>query len=77
MFSLWGHKVLFKHYEISVEIGTKDYYICDKNKNWADKDYDGYNKEITNSFWSAYKQGILTGKKEKLSKKQLIACEES
>lgn len=77
LFELFHHKVLFKHYEITVMIGHKEYYICDKTKNWADKTYDGYNEEITRGFWIAYKEGILTGKKEKLSGKQLIKKQEN
>ena len=64
LFELFHHKVLFKHYEITV-----------KNKSWEKGEK--YDEEIKNSFWSAYRKGILTGKKEKLSKKQLIQTEEN
>lgn len=77
LFKLFHHKVLFKHYEITVVMGYKEYFICEKTKNWENDNYDGYNSEITASFWESYKKGILTGKKEKLSKKQLIQTEEN
>lgn len=76
LYDLFLHKVLFKHYEISVIIAHTEYFICEKTKLWEAPGYDGYNEEITASFWEAYKKGILTGKKEKLSKKQLIKQEE-
>ena len=77
LYGLFLHKVLFKHYEITVVMGYKEYFICEKTKNWENDNYDGYNSEITASFWESYKKGILTGKKEKLSKKQLIQTEEN
>ena len=75
LYDLFLHKVLFKHYEITVVMGQKEYFICDKTKNWENGE--NYDEEIKNSFWSAYRKGILTGKKEKLSKKQLIQTEEN
>ena len=68
LYGLFLHKVLFKHYEITVIMGQKEYFICEKNKSWEKGE--NYDEEIKNSFWSAYRKGILTGKKEKLSKKQ-------
>lgn len=77
LYDLFLHKVLFKHYEISVIIAHTEYFICEKTKLWEDPEYDGYDEEITASFWEAYKKGILTGKKEKLSRKQLIKKQEN
>lgn len=77
LYGLFLHKVLFKHYEISVIIAHTEYFICEKTKLWEAPGYDGYNEEITASFWEAWKKGILTGKKEKLSKKQQLKVEEN
>lgn len=77
LFELFHHKVLFKHYEITAMIGHKEYYICDKTKNWEEPGYDGYNFEITNAFWQSYKSGLITGRKEKLSGKQQLKVEEN
>lgn len=75
LFELFHHKVLFKHYEITAMVGHKEYYICEKNKSWEKGET--YNPEITNAFWEAYSQGLITGRKEKLSKKQQLKVEEN
>ena len=75
LFELFHHKVLFKHYEITAMVGHKEYYICGKNKSWEKGET--YNPEITNAFWEAYSQGLITGRKEKLSKKQQLKVEEN
>ena len=75
LFKKFGYSLLWKKSSITVFLQGKEHVICSKSKLWESKDFDNYNEEITNAFWLAYKQGLITG--EELTSKQIIQQEET